>query len=91
MKKQDLERIKKLEKKWIASNLENKYKLFSSISIKENSLNIFNKNNNNFLLISIIPNEKNNFRVYTDDNYLVINSYDMIEFLIKYLNDYFLF
>lgn len=82
--------LKILKEKWISLKLENKYKISSEISIKENSLNIYS-NETNYLLVSIIPNINNEFRVYTDDEYLVIKSNDMINFLIKHFRKYFLF
>lgn len=91
MVKKDIDRLIKLEKKWLSSNLENKYNLFSKIIIEENSFNIFNKNNNNYLLIFIIPDINDEFRVYTDDDYLVIKSKNIIKFLSNYLKEYFLF
>lgn len=87
----DFKKLEYIHRKWLKTSLELKYNLFSEISLIENSLNIYNKGNNNYLLIAILVDENDEFRVYTDDDYLVIKKNDMINFLTKYLKEYFLY
>lgn len=90
MNNNDMNRLKTLQDQWISLKLENKYNVSSEISIKENSLNIYS-NETNYLLVSMIPDINNEFRVYTDDEYLIIKSNDMINFLIEHFKKYFSF
>lgn len=72
-------------------HLENKYNLIFEFSSNEKCLHVFNKNNNNYLLVAILEDPDYNYqlRVYTDDDYLVIEKSSIIDFLINYFNEYF--
>lgn len=89
LSKLDYQRLNKIKKQLTDLKIEDKYNLFSIISNEENSLDIFNKNNQDLLLISICPILNDEFRVYTDDDYLIINKQEIVEFLNNYFKDYF--
>lgn len=87
--KLDYQRLSNIKKQLTDLKIEDKYNLFSIISNNENSLDIFNKNNHDHLLVSICPILNNEFRVYTDDDYLIINKQEIVIFLNNYFKDYF--
>lgn len=88
-----MEYLNNLKNESLKLELDIKYNLIFEVSKEENSLLIHNRNNNDYLLIAILEDEddKNELRVYTDDEYLIIKKENIINFLIDYLSDYFKF